>query len=141
MKLENKAAVTAVASMTQNVSTRMEVKKRGGKCNYNISTCIPEHLVVDIPKSLLTQMTTCQTAGNEFLRQFWSAIYPPPSDLQTLATASPMHKAAKADRMADYLSRTPVKVDALVQAARQEGVDPARVQFVRKCSLGFSSLG
>jgi transcription initiation factor TFIIH subunit 1 len=80
-------------------------------------------------------MTTCQTAGNEFLRQFWTAVYPPASDLQTLATASPMHKAAKADRMADYLSRTPAKIDALVQAGREEGVDPTRVQLVRKESL------
>jgi len=89
---------------------------------------ISDLLTGDIPEALLRQMTTCQTAGNEFLRQFWAAIYPPTSDLQTLATASPAHKAAKADRMADYLSRTPAKVDALVQMARQEGVDPIKVQ-------------
>ena len=77
-------------------------------------------------------MTTCQTAGNEFLRQFWTAVYPPASDLQT---ASPIHKAAKADRMADYLTRTPAKVDALVQAAREQGVDAARVQLVREAFI------
>ncbi|KAF8588721.1 BSD-domain-containing protein [Ramaria rubella] len=112
MKLDNKASAIALASMTQNVTTRLEVKKRTN----------------DIPESLLRQMTTCQTAGNEFLRQFWSAIYPPSSDLQTLATASPAHKAAKADRMADYLSRTPAKVDALIHMARQEGADVIKVQ-------------
>jgi transcription initiation factor TFIIH subunit 1 len=85
----------------------------------------------DIPEALFRQMTTCQTAGNEFLRQFWAAIYPPASELQTLAAASPAHKAAKADRMADYLLRTPAKVDALVQMARQEGVDAVKVQVVR----------
>ena len=86
-------------------------------------------------------MTTCQTAGNEFLRQFWAAIYPPTSDLQTLATASPAHKAAKADRMADYLSQTPVKVNALVYMAKQEGVDAIKVQAVRQLSFrGFSTL-
>ena len=87
---------------------------------------------VEIPDALLRQMTTCQTAGNEFLRQFWSAVYPAASDLQTLAAAaSPAHKAAKVDRMADYLSRTPAKVDSLVHMARQEGADPVRVQVVR----------
>lgn len=142
MKLENKAAVVAIASMTQNVAARLEVKKKNGKCGTCISIYVSECTAVEIPESLLKQMTTCQTAGNEFLRQFWSAVYPPASDLQTLATASPMHKAAKIDRMADYLSRTPVKVDALVQMARQESVDPVRVQVVRQyfTQVLFTSL-
>ena len=31
------------------------------------------------------QLTTCQTAAKEFLRQFWTSIYPPP-DLRTLSS-------------------------------------------------------
>lgn len=73
-------------------------------------------------------MTTCQTAANEFLRQFWLTIYPPPADAQLAAVATPAQKAAKAAKMIGYLERTHEKVDALVHAARQNSVDPARVQ-------------
>ena len=76
-------------------------------------------------------MTTCQTAANEFLRQFWLAIYPPPTESQTLAAATPAQKAAKAAKMVGYLGKTHEKVEALIRAAHQEGVDPARVKVVR----------
>ncbi|KAF8520410.1 hypothetical protein BU17DRAFT_65427 [Hysterangium stoloniferum] len=112
MKLDGKATATALASMTQHVTRQFDIKKKTN----------------DIPEEIFRQMRSCQTAGNEFLRQFWSTIFPPASDTQTLASASPAQKAAKADRMADYLLRTPAKVDALVHAARQEGVDPMKVQ-------------
>lgn len=75
-------------------------------------------------------MTTCQTAANEFLRQFWLSIYPPVMEGQTLSTATPAQKAAKAAKMASYLDKTHEKVDALVHAAGAEGVDPARVRVV-----------
>ena len=75
-------------------------------------------------------MTTCQTAANEFLRQFWLTIYPLPADAQLAAAATPAQKAAKAAKMIGYLERTHEKVDALVHTARQNGVDPARVQTV-----------
>ena len=80
-------------------------------------------------------MTTCQTAANEFLRQFWQAIYPPPNESQALSVATPVQKAAKAAKMAGYLSKTHEKVEALVAAARMEGVDPARIQVVSFPSL------
>lgn len=75
-------------------------------------------------------MTTCQTAANEFLRQFWLAIYPPSNESQALSVATPAQKAAKAAKMAGYLGKTHEKVEALVSAARQEGADYARVQVV-----------
>jgi transcription initiation factor TFIIH subunit 1 len=75
-------------------------------------------------------MTTCQTAANEFLRQFWSSIYPPPTDLPTLSVATPAQKATKAAKMIGYLSKTREKVDALLRAARLEAVDPTSVQTV-----------
>ena len=131
MKLEKEAANVALATMTRNVTARLEVKKKTSKIDCWLHIRTSDLFAADIPEALFRQMTTCQTAGNEFLRQFWAAIYPPASDLQTLATASLAHKAAKADRMADYLSRTPAKVDALVYIARQEGVDVIKVQAVR----------
>ena len=53
--------------------------------------------VDDVPEPLFRQMRTCQTAANEFLRQFWLAIYPPSSDAQTASSSNPALKAAKAD--------------------------------------------
>ena len=75
-------------------------------------------------------MRTCQTAANEFLRQFWSAICPPPAEPQTLAVATPAQKATKAAKMIGYLAKTHEKVDALIRAAHVEGVDPKRVEIV-----------
>ena len=80
-------------------------------------------------------MTTCQTAANEFLRQFWLAIYPPPSDLQTASNTSTAQKSAKAAKMVGYLSKTHEKVDALVGSAKQQGADPARVKVVSHGSV------
>lgn len=77
-------------------------------------------------------MTTCQTAANEFLRQFWSAMYPPLTDQPVLAPATPAQKAAKAAKMAGYLGKTHEKVGALVSAAHGEGVDARRVELAMK---------
>lgn len=84
----------------------------------------------EFPESLFRQMTTCQTAANEFLRQFWLAIYPPANESQALSVATPAQKAAKAAKMIGYLGKTHEKVEALVGVAHREGVDPARVQVV-----------
>ncbi|KAI0930476.1 hypothetical protein AcW1_009147 [Taiwanofungus camphoratus] len=116
LKIDRKAGDAALLGMTQNVAARLEVKTK-------------KH---DIPEDFFRQMTTCQTAANEFLRQFWLSIYPPPMEMQTLAAATSAQKAAKASKMVAYLSKTHEKVDALVRAARQEGIDPARVQIGMK---------
>lgn len=92
--------------------------------------------VDDIPEGLFRQMTTCQTAANEFLRQFWSSMYPASAEvLQTVNVATPAQRAAKAAKMIGYLSKTPEKVHALIRAAQVEGVDPTRVEIVRTCTL------
>ncbi|KAI0630295.1 hypothetical protein C8Q77DRAFT_1160645 [Trametes polyzona] len=116
LRIEKKAADAALISMTQNVASRLDVKMR-------------KH---DIPEGLFRQMTTCQTAANEFLRQFWLAIYPPPTESQTLSVATPAQKAAKAAKMIGYLGKTHEKVEALVRVAHAEGVDPARVKIAMK---------
>ncbi|KAF7792342.1 hypothetical protein EIP86_003378 [Pleurotus ostreatoroseus] len=114
LKIDGKAGSSALLGMTQNVTARLDVKMRKN----------------DIPEGIFRQMTTCQTAANEFLRQFWLTIYPLPADAQLAAAATPAQKAAKAAKMIGYLERTHEKVDALVHTARQNGVDPARVQTV-----------
>ena len=84
----------------------------------------------DIPESLYRQMCTSQTAANEFLRQYWSAIYPPPSDLPTVASSTPAQRNAKAAKMVGYLSKTPEKVEAIIREARAQGVDAAKIEVV-----------
>lgn len=84
----------------------------------------------DIPDGLFRQMTTCQTAANEFLRQFWFAMYPPLVEPQTVTVATPTQRATKAAKMIAYISKTHEKVDALVRIAQQHGVDPGRIETV-----------
>ncbi|TFY80605.1 hypothetical protein EWM64_g3406 [Hericium alpestre] len=116
LKLDRKAVDTALMSMTQNVAARLDIKGRKR----------------DIPEDIFRQMRTCQTAANEFLRQFWSSIYPSTAELQSLAPATPAQKAAKAARMATYLSKTPEKVMAIVVAAQKAGVDHRKVEIGMK---------
>ncbi|TFL01569.1 hypothetical protein BDV98DRAFT_612465 [Pterulicium gracile] len=119
LSIERKHGDTALLTMTQNVAPRLETRIRRN----------------EIPEPILRQMTTCQTAANEFLRQFWSAMYPPRSDaLQSAggAPASAAQRATKVAKMAGYLARTPEKVEALVQRARADGVDSERVRTAMK---------
>jgi len=110
-KIERKAGEAALASMTQNVATRLDAHKRKA----------------DIPEEIYRQMRTCQTAANEFLRQFWSAIYPPAGET-LVGPSTPAQKTAKATRMVGYLTKTPEKVAAIIKAAEMAGVDRGRVQ-------------
>jgi transcription initiation factor TFIIH subunit 1 len=113
LKTDRKATEAALMSMTQNVATRLDSQKRKA----------------DIPEEIFRQMRTCQTAANEFLRQFWSAIYPPIGE--TLGGPTTLaQKTAKATRMAGYLIKTPEKVAAIIRAAEMAGVDRTRVQIV-----------
>ncbi|KAG2106528.1 hypothetical protein BD769DRAFT_1630746 [Suillus cothurnatus] len=84
----------------------------------------------NFPPTLFRQLTTCQTAANEFLRQFWTSLYPPPTT--TSSSATPSQNAAKAAKMAGYLSKTREKVEALVRAGQLEGVEPERVEVAMK---------
>lgn len=88
--------------------------------------------IADFPPDLFRQLTTCQTAANEFLRQFWTSIYPPPSEPTTPASTA-VQRSAKVAKMAVYLGKTHEKVDALVRAAVLEGVEGNRVVVVSGC--------
>lgn len=80
-------------------------------------------------------MTSCQTAANEFLRQFWLATYPPGGEIQTVAMATPQQRAAKQAKMIGYISKTSERVTSLVQVAKQYGIDATRVEIVSLNSL------
>ncbi|KAF4598194.1 TFB1 family protein [Pleurotus pulmonarius] len=116
LKIERKSGDAALLSMTQNVAARLDVRTKKN----------------DIPEGLFRQMTTCQTAANEFLRQFWLSTYPPPTDVQTVVAATPAQRAAKAAKMIGYLSRTREKVDAIIRTAQAAGFDPNRIEVAMK---------
>jgi len=119
LRVEKKSGDAALLSMTQNVAARLDIKTNKS----------------DFPPQLFRQLTTCQTAANEFLRQFWTSIYPPPSDLPTSTstlTSTAAQRSAKAAKMAGYLSKTHEKVDALIRAAMLEGVEGNRVYVAMK---------
>ncbi|KAJ8522454.1 hypothetical protein ONZ45_g965 [Pleurotus djamor] len=116
LKIERKSGDAALLSMTQNVAARLDVKTKKN----------------DIPEALFRQMTSCQTAANEFLRQFWLSTYPPPTDVQPVAVITPLQRAAKAAKMIGYLSKTREKVQAIINAAQAEGIDPNRVDVAMK---------
>jgi len=105
-RLEKKAGEEAFSKMSANVSARLDTRLR-------------RH---DIPEHLYQQMSTCQTAANEFLRQFWSAMYPS-VEMQSNTISTPAQRTAKAAKMVGYLGKTPERVMSLVQAAREEGID------------------
>ncbi|KAI9572264.1 hypothetical protein HD554DRAFT_2320529 [Boletus coccyginus] len=115
LKIDRKSGDAALLSMTQNVAARLDTKANKS----------------DFPLGLFRQLTTCQTAANEFLRRFWTSIYLPPADLPT-PTSTAAQRSAKAAKMAGYLGKTHEKVDALVRAAVLEGVEGNRVVVAMK---------
>lgn len=100
-----------------------------------MSTNFLNYFPDDIPEDILRQMTTCQTAANEFLRQFWSSIYIPTSEGRTLAPSAPAQRQAKAKKMVGYLAKTPEKIDAIIRTARNRNIDVQKVEVVRAVVL------
>lgn len=90
----------------------------------------------EIPDAIFAQMKSCQMAANEFLRQFWSAVCPNPSETTALVAPTPAQRTAKAAKMAGYLANTYEKVDAIARAAQAENVEPKRVQIVSR-TVGY----
>jgi transcription initiation factor TFIIH subunit 1 len=85
----------------------------------------------------MQQITTLATATNEFLRQFWSALYPPfiddtgKSTSKTLANASPAQRDAKMLKMINYLRLTREKTLIIYNAAPHAGVEVKTLETVR----------
>ena len=86
----------------------------------------------DLPVELLDSMRTCHNAATEFLRQYWSAVLP--TSPAALGAGTPGQsesaKAAKAERMANYLKGMEGKLEAVVQLGVAVGVDPGRIRAV-----------
>jgi len=106
-KQDRSAGVAALQEMTDNVSLRLQNRLRKD----------------EIPPFILQQITTCATATNEFLRQFWSALYPSVQDAPTLGVLNATQRAAKINKMIDYIMRTHEKVDAIKLTGQHAGVD------------------
>jgi len=117
------AANAAVQDLMRNVMARAE--------QTHIST---------IPPFLLQQMKSCATAANEFLRQFWSTIYPSSSDpgstLAALASATPAQRVARRNKMATYLAKTHEKARAIIESGRHQGVSIATMEAAFAPLLG-----
>jgi transcription initiation factor TFIIH subunit 1 len=139
LKINKKSGDAALLAMTQNVSARLEIKMKKSASYFSLYRLAILQTIYsdDIPPELFSQMTTCQTAANEFLRQFWSCMYPPAAEQQALAPATPSQKAAKAAKMIGYLGKTPEKVDALIRTAQVEGIDATKVEIVRAFALSY----
>jgi hypothetical protein len=94
------------------------------------------------PEDVLRDMVSCQAAANEFLRHFWSSVLPPrPGDISAAAMATPVQKAAKAQRMLSYLEKTGERVNLVMQKATQQKVDAMRVKQVGVPSLSPPLFG
>jgi transcription initiation factor TFIIH subunit 1 len=85
-------------------------------------------------------MKSCQIATNEFLRQYWSSVYPPAAESQTIMIAAPAQRAAKATKMISYIVQTPEKVNVMKRLAEQSGIDPTRIETVTIAYLSSLSL-
>ncbi|CAE6518016.1 unnamed protein product [Rhizoctonia solani] len=96
-----KTVEDAFASLSQNVTERVNVKSRKN----------------NLPEDLLQAMANLQTATSEFLRQFWSALYDDKDSGKD-----------HVDKMASYLKGTHSKIAPMMTAARNQGHDP---QIVR----------
>ena len=77
-------------------------------------------------------MRSCHTAANEFLRQFWSSVFPPPSDGNILTALSAAQRATKTAKMAGYLVKFPEKIEAIIETAKQQGFDATKVETAMK---------
>jgi transcription initiation factor TFIIH subunit 1 len=85
----------------------------------------------DFPEQLLSQMATCQTAANEFLRQLWFALFPSSQEMRNPAFSKLLEqREAKAAKMVSYLQSTHEKVEALYPLAQQLNVDATIVEMV-----------
>lgn len=92
------------------------------------------HPLDEFPEDIMNEMTSLQTATSEFLRQFWSAVNPPPPEQGVLSVATPEQLQERKDKMAGYLIKTEDKIQVIAGKAVQSGSDGSKVQAVRVIS-------
>jgi len=73
-------------------------------------------------------MTSLQTTCSEFLRQFWSAVHPPPPEQGVLSVATPEQLLAREDKMVNHLLKIQDRIDEILRSGEAVGVDPNRIQ-------------
>jgi transcription initiation factor TFIIH subunit 1 len=88
-----------------------------------------------LPEAIMHQMRSCHNAASEFLRQYWSAILPPPPG--ALGGQTPQQRVQRAEKMAQYLQGTEGKINAIVTTAEIARVDPERVRAVSRDTCRF----
>jgi len=113
LNLEKKASDQAVLQMTEGIQAKLSIQL----------------ISADLPEQLLSQMSTCQTAANEFLRQFWVSLFPAVQDLRSPNfNKFSDQRESKAAKMIAYLQTTREKVKALLALAAQLNIDPVVVE-------------
>lgn len=88
------------------------------------------------------QITTLSAATSEFLRQFWTALYPPTQDDPrriSLASASPAAREAKILKMVGFLALTHDKVNAIYEMGRHQALDLAVIETASRGISGLSN--
>lgn len=89
----------------------------------------PGAAVQELPVDLYKQLLACHAATDEFLQQFWQAISPT-SDAAVTAPPTLTERAAKARQMLGVLSRAPLRMQSIADAAEevQPGIGRACVE-------------
>ena len=98
------AGADAFARMTETVAAR-----KGGQDGE------------PIPKDKLAAMKVVQSATGELLRQYWSAVYPPP-EVQVVGPMNPTQRVMRAGKMVGYLENTRDKVQDLANSSGSQDI-------------------
>jgi hypothetical protein len=88
---------------------------------------------VDVSPEFLKRMQALEATGNEYLRQFWFLIYPPPDGVPRL---SQEERAQKVGQMRDQLVGVQKRAPELVNAAAMKRWDSAGVEEAFKPMMG-----
>ncbi|PVG02486.1 hypothetical protein CPB86DRAFT_864878 [Serendipita vermifera] len=99
----------AIKSMSENISSHNKVKTRK----------------VDVSVEFLKQMQNLEATANEYLRQFWYQIYPPPEGTTRLP---PEERGKKLGAMRDQLVWVQKRAPELVHLAATNRWDSAKVE-------------
>ena len=132
MSLDKKTSDMAVVNMSEGIQKKLEFQTTSGL--FNILCCQSLQTTFsagELPEQLTTQMASCQTAANEFLRQFWLSLFPPQEFRSNASSRFAEQREAKTSKMIAFLQTTQEKVEALYPLARELNVDPFAVEMVR----------
>jgi hypothetical protein len=113
--------------MHQNISARTKVKAAKREFSMQVWAIISDWQTVDVSAEFFAQMKALEAAGNEYLRQFWYLIYPPPEGVPRLPAEE---RGKKAGAMRDQLVWVQKRAPELVHQAATNRWDSAGVEEV-----------